>query len=105
MPPFTPVPLVSGIKHKPEALLHVGETIYVAAGGALQVYEIQYPQDGQSGPFGRERYVADGKSTVGSSVPKARLIRTKKAIARRPVDQLGWIEDTNTLVVLSGKPR
>ncbi|KAI5452750.1 Vacuolar morphogenesis protein 6 [Naganishia albida] len=83
MPPFTSVPLVSGIKHKPEALLHVGETIYVAAGGALQVYEIQYPQD------------------VGSSVPKAKLVRTKKAIARRPVDQLGWIEDTNTLVVLS----
>lgn len=40
--------------------------------------------------------------SVGSSVPKAKLQKTKKGIARRPIDQLGYIEDTNTLVVLSG---
>jgi hypothetical protein len=45
----------------------------------------------------------DRRVVVGSSVPKAKLVRTKKGISRRPVDQLGWIEDTNTLVVLSGK--
>lgn len=42
-------------------------------------------------------------SLVGSSVPKAKLQKTKKGIARRPIDQLGYIEDTNTLVVLSGE--
>jgi hypothetical protein len=48
MPPFTAFPLVSGIKDKVEAVLTVGETVYVACGGgSLQVYDLQYPQDSE----------------------------------------------------------
>jgi hypothetical protein len=30
------------------------------------------------------------------------LVDTKKALSRRPIDQLGYIPDNNSLVVLSG---
>ncbi|KAJ9116996.1 hypothetical protein QFC22_004654 [Naganishia vaughanmartiniae] len=84
MPPFTHTPLISGIKERAEAVLAVGQRIYVAcSGGILQVYELQYAQDAESSP------------------PKAKLVKTKKGIARRQIDQLGYIEDTDTLVVLS----
>ncbi|KAJ9101777.1 hypothetical protein QFC21_003116 [Naganishia friedmannii] len=84
MPPFTYSPLISGIKEKVEAVLAVGQRIYVACnGGILQIYELQYAQDAES------------------SAPKAKLIKTKKGIARRQIDQLGYIEDIDTLVVLS----
>ncbi|KAJ9122804.1 hypothetical protein QFC24_004235 [Naganishia onofrii] len=84
MPPFAYSPLISGIKEKVEAVLAVGQKIYVACnGGILQVYELQYAQD------------------ADSSAPKAKLVKTKKGVSRRQIDQLGYIEDTNTLVVLS----
>lgn len=48
MPPFTAFPLVSGIKDKVDAVLTVGETVYVACtGGIVHVYELQYPQDSE----------------------------------------------------------
>lgn len=34
--------------------------------------------------------------------PTVKLMTTKKAFSRRPIDQLGWLEETNELVVLSG---
>lgn len=46
-------------------------------------------------PFILLKIIAEGK-------PDVTLLETKKGFSRRSIDQLGFIKDTNSLVVLSG---
>ncbi|KIJ67051.1 hypothetical protein HYDPIDRAFT_174307 [Hydnomerulius pinastri MD-312] len=86
MAPFnTPTPIITGIKERPESLLVQGERLYIGtAAGNLHVYDL-----------------AAALSRTGDSVGAATLVETKKGLSRRAIDQLGYIKDINSLVVLS----
>lgn len=47
--------------------------------------------------------LSDLPIVVGSSVPKAKLISTRKGLTRKPIDQLEYLEDLDALAVLSGE--
>ncbi|KAG0694684.1 vacuolar sorting protein 39 domain 1-domain-containing protein [Suillus ampliporus] len=80
MAPFDPpTTVLSGFKERPEALLVQGDRLYVGtATGNLFIYE--------------HSELSENGST---------LVDTKKALSRRPIDQLGYIKDVNSLVILS----
>lgn len=76
------------------------DRLYVAlAGGGLGIYFFTPP----SSPYTEN---GKGKGRVKElAPPTVKLMTTKKAFSRRPIEQLGWIEETNELVVLSGESR
>lgn len=80
MAPFNPPNTVlSGFKERPEALLVQGDKLYIGtATGSLFIYEYNE--------------FSENAST---------LVDTKKGLSRRPIDQLGYIKDINSLVSLS----
>ncbi|KAG2145393.1 uncharacterized protein EDB93DRAFT_1288619 [Suillus bovinus] len=82
MAPFNPPnTILSGFKERPEALLVQGkrDKLYVGtATGNLFIYE--YNELSENG---------------------STLVDTKKGLSRRPIDQLGYIKDINSLVSLS----
>lgn len=83
MAPFnTPSIILSGFKERPESLLAEGERLYVGtATGNLHIYDLHCdPPDGDE---------------------HATLVETKKGLSRRAIDQLGYIKDINSIVVLS----
>lgn len=75
MRPFqTPSLLYSGIKEPVSSLLVQGDRIYLGTGtGGIYVHE-----------------------TTGAS------IEVKKGLTRRAIEQLGYVKDINSLVILSG---
>ncbi|KAI0267682.1 hypothetical protein BC834DRAFT_923439 [Gloeopeniophorella convolvens] len=83
MAPFEPPEIVlSGLKERIESLTVQGDRLYLGtATGSLHVYSIADP--------------ADGKGYTLA------LLDTKKALTRRAIDQLGYVKDINSLVVLS----
>ncbi|KAG2348015.1 hypothetical protein BDR05DRAFT_980946 [Suillus weaverae] len=80
MAPFNPPNTVlSGFKERPEALLVQGDKLYVGTAiGSLFIYE--YNELSENG---------------------STLVDTKKGLSRRPIDQLGYIKNINSLVSLS----
>jgi hypothetical protein len=83
------------------------DKVYVAlTGGTIQTYQTEGLQDGMFGHY-RRGYVklilfgVDGP--VGTSQPRARLISTRKGLARKPIDQLEYLEDLDALAILSGE--
>ncbi|KAK7032798.1 rab guanyl-nucleotide exchange factor [Favolaschia claudopus] len=83
MPPFFPPrPVVSGLKDKIDSLVVQGDRLYVGTGtGNLNIYGI-------------DDNVEDGEETVS-------LVEVKKSLTRRAIEQIGFIKDINSLVVLS----
>ncbi|KAJ7841376.1 vacuolar sorting protein 39 domain 1-domain-containing protein [Mycena olivaceomarginata] len=83
MAPFElPQAVVSKFKDKIESLTVQGDRLYVGtATGNLNIYGI-------------DDNVAEGEETVT-------LVETKKALTRRAIEQIGFIKDINSLVVLS----
>ncbi|KAJ7880982.1 hypothetical protein B0H14DRAFT_3763074 [Mycena olivaceomarginata] len=83
MAPFElPQAVVSKFKDKIESLTVQGDRLYVGtATGSLNIYGI-------------DDNVAEGEETVT-------LVETKKALTRRAIEQIGFIKDINSLVVLS----
>ncbi|KAG2140140.1 hypothetical protein DEU56DRAFT_798886 [Suillus clintonianus] len=78
-PFYQPTTVLSGFKERPEALLVQGDRLYVGtATGSLFIYE--YNELSENG---------------------STLVDTKKGLSRRPIDQLGYIKDINSLVSLS----
>ncbi|KIJ12775.1 hypothetical protein PAXINDRAFT_181469 [Paxillus involutus ATCC 200175] len=84
MAPFnTPTAVLSGFKERPESLLVQGDRLYIGtATGNIHIYDLH-----------------DGVDS--SSNPTMRFVEMKKAISRKAIDQLGYIKDINSLVVLS----
>ncbi|KIK98408.1 hypothetical protein PAXRUDRAFT_823887 [Paxillus rubicundulus Ve08.2h10] len=84
MAPFnTPTAVLSGFKERPESLLVQGNRLYIGtASGNIHLYDLH--------------------DEIGSSSkPMMRFVETKKAISRKAIDNLGYIKDINSLVVLS----
>ncbi|KAG1770992.1 vacuolar sorting protein 39 domain 1-domain-containing protein [Suillus occidentalis] len=78
-PFYPPNTVLSGFKERPEALLVQGDKLYVGtATGSLFIYEYNE--------------LSENRST---------LVDTKKGLSRRPIDQLGYIKDVNSLLSLS----
>jgi hypothetical protein len=130
MPPFEAVPLIQGLKDKVDAVLAqgpfpshartaspcvrpiwllirllTGNKLYVASGaGNLSVYRI----DEGPGKFSFRSWAPILALTIGpariddGSAYKATLLEIKKAASRRAIEQLGFIKELDTLVVLSG---
>ncbi|KIJ07903.1 hypothetical protein PAXINDRAFT_164538 [Paxillus involutus ATCC 200175] len=84
MAPFnTPTAVLSGFKERSESLLVQGDRLYIGtATGNIHIYDLH-----------------DGIDS--SSNPTMRFVEVKKAISRKAIDQLGYIKDINSLVVLS----
>ncbi|KAL0955078.1 hypothetical protein HGRIS_003995 [Hohenbuehelia grisea] len=85
MPPFlSPKSLTHGLKERVESLTVQGDRLYVGTGlGNLHIYALD----------DAAKY-EDGEEPLS-------LVETKKALTRRSIDQLGFIKDINSLVVLS----
>lgn len=83
MAPFEPPESVlTGFKERIEALSLQGDRLYVGTAiGNLSVYSVDSPPEGKA-------------YTVT-------LLETKKNFTRRAIDQLGFVKDINSLVVLS----
>ncbi|KAF5379787.1 hypothetical protein D9615_005708 [Tricholomella constricta] len=81
MAPFLyPTPIVSGLKEKIDALTVQGDRLYVGTStGNLYIYRVE-----------------DTNSEEAIT-----LVEIKKSLARRSIEQLGFIRDINSLVVLS----
>ncbi|KAJ7180691.1 vacuolar sorting protein 39 domain 2-domain-containing protein [Mycena filopes] len=81
MAPFElPRAVVSGLKDRIECLTVQGDRLYVGtAAGTLHIYSIDD---------------TDGEGTVT-------LVESKKGLARKAIEQIGFIRDINSLVVLS----
>ncbi|VDB94289.1 unnamed protein product [Peniophora sp. CBMAI 1063] len=81
MAPFeTPRAVVAGLKERAEAVLVQADRLYVGtSAGSLLIYALEEGDDG----------------------PSASLVDTKKGVARRAIEQLGYVKDINSLVVLA----
>ncbi|KXN86467.1 Vam6/Vps39-like protein [Leucoagaricus sp. SymC.cos] len=86
MPPFSaPKPVITGLKEKAESLYQYGDRLYVGtAAGNLHIYEVSTTRD-----------------ESGTEEQTITLLETKKSLARKSIDQLGYIKEINSLVVLS----
>ncbi|KAF8183420.1 hypothetical protein BJ912DRAFT_906001 [Pholiota molesta] len=82
MAPFTPPKVVlSGLKEKFDSLAVIADRLYLGSStGNLHVYGLN-----------------DGKGDSDS----LELVEVKKGLARRSIEQLGFVKDVNSLVVLS----
>ncbi|KAF7327882.1 Rab guanyl-nucleotide exchange factor [Mycena kentingensis (nom. inval.)] len=80
MAPFeAPLPVVSGIKDRIESLHVQGDRLYVGtATGILHIYGVEDDEE-------------DSMS----------LVESRRGLARRAIDQIGFIKDINSLVLLS----
>ncbi|KAF9223920.1 hypothetical protein BS17DRAFT_781417 [Gyrodon lividus] len=80
MAPFnTPTVVLSRFKERPESLLAQGHRLYIGtATGNIHIYDLH-----------------DGSSE------EMTFVEIRKAISRKAIDQLGYIKDINSLVVLS----
>ncbi|KAF7312336.1 Rab guanyl-nucleotide exchange factor [Mycena indigotica] len=80
MGPFDPPsPVVTGVKERVESLYVHGDRLYVGtATGILHIYSID----------------DDGEDSLV-------LVESKKGLARRAIEQIGFIKDINSLVLLS----
>ncbi|KAI0067184.1 hypothetical protein BV25DRAFT_1959388 [Artomyces pyxidatus] len=83
MAPFEPPQaVVSGLKEKIESLAIQGDRLYIGTVlGSLHIYNISEALGGESGP--------------------ATLQESRKGFARKAIEQLGYVKDINSLVVLS----
>ncbi|KAF8896557.1 vacuolar sorting protein 39 domain 2-domain-containing protein [Infundibulicybe gibba] len=82
MPPFTtPKAVISGFKEKIDAMTVHGDRLYIGtATGSLHIYSIDKKEGGED---------------------EVTLIETRKNLTRRGIEQLSFIKDINSLVVLS----
>ncbi|KAI6108169.1 hypothetical protein F5141DRAFT_100478 [Pisolithus sp. B1] len=82
MAPFnTPGIVVSGFKERPESILAQGERLYIGTStGNLHIYDL---------------------NASANPNEQSMLVETKKGLSRRAIDQLGYIKDINSLVLLS----
>ncbi|OCH95424.1 hypothetical protein OBBRIDRAFT_816580 [Obba rivulosa] len=82
-PFYPPHAVLSGFKERVECLTVQGDRLYFGTStGNLHIY-------------------AYGDTTSSNSEPHAELVETKKSLCRRAIDQLGYVKDVNSLVVLS----
>ncbi|KAH0832903.1 hypothetical protein J3R83DRAFT_11855 [Lanmaoa asiatica] len=83
MAPFdSPTIVLSGFKERPESLLVQGNRLYIGtATGNIHTYDLNEGTDAGN--------------------PTATPVETKTGISRKAIDQLGYIKDINSLVVLS----
>ncbi|KAF4597180.1 Vacuolar morphoproteinsis protein 6 [Pleurotus pulmonarius] len=86
MAPFTtPVPMIQGLKERIESVTVQGDRIYMGTSiGSLHVYSFD------------ESTIHGAADDVSTS-----LVEVKKGLTRRSIDQLGFVKDVNSLVVLS----
>jgi hypothetical protein len=116
MAPFDPpTTVLSGIKERPEALLLQGKFPECVASVTL------LNRSTQTAGYMLEQQQAIFSSMITTNFPVryscivpvlkrsfqyqengSTLVDTKKALSRRPIDQLGYIPDNNSLAVLSG---
>ncbi|KAI0073891.1 hypothetical protein K474DRAFT_1626886 [Panus rudis PR-1116 ss-1] len=84
MAPFQPPrAIIKGVKERIESLLVQGDKLYVGtATGNVHIYVIH-----------------DGESSDGEQ--RAELLETKKALSRRAIEQLGFVQDINSIAVLT----
>ncbi|KAF9236310.1 hypothetical protein BU15DRAFT_89236 [Melanogaster broomeanus] len=84
MAPFNkPTVVLTGFKERPESLLAQGDRLYIGtAAGNVHIYDLH-------------------DETSEDASPTMTLVETKQAISRKAIDQLGYIKDINSLVVLS----
>ncbi|TFK27815.1 hypothetical protein FA15DRAFT_666044 [Coprinopsis marcescibilis] len=89
MAPFlSPRTIVTGIKEKIDSLLVQGDRLYLGSSvGNLHIY-------------GSERDGGSESENAGQE-PLFKLVEMKKGVTRRAIEQLGFIKDVNSLVVLS----
>ncbi|KAI0035408.1 hypothetical protein K488DRAFT_43415 [Vararia minispora EC-137] len=82
MAPFHPPRLLAtGVKERIEAVTRQADRLYLGTStGSLYVYGFEHGLDA-----------------------KATLIETKKGISRRAIEQLGYVKDINSLVILSAE--
>ncbi|KAH8118200.1 vacuolar sorting protein 39 domain 1-domain-containing protein [Phellopilus nigrolimitatus] len=80
MAPFCePLPIINGFKEKVESLTVQGDRIYIGSGsGNLHVYNIDQDEDG---------YTSE--------------LVTTKSLSKKPIEQVGYIKDINSVVALS----
>ncbi|KAF8071649.1 hypothetical protein FPV67DRAFT_1746459, partial [Lyophyllum atratum] len=85
MAPFLyPTPIISGFKEKIDALTVQGDRLYVGTStGNLHTYRVEEPDSTHAGE------------------DAITLVEVKKGLTRRSIEQLGYIKDINSLVVLS----
>ncbi|KAG9225012.1 hypothetical protein CCMSSC00406_0001837 [Pleurotus cornucopiae] len=86
MAPFTtPVPMIQGLKERVDSVTVQGDRIYIGTSiGSLHVYSFD------------ESTIQGAAGDVSTS-----LVEVKKGLTRRSIDQLGFVKDVNSLVVLS----
>lgn len=82
MAPFnTPGIVITGFKERPESILAQGNRLYIGTStGNLHIHDL-----------------SDSTNPNEQSV----LVETRKGLSRRAIDQLGYIKDLNSLVLLS----
>ena len=66
-------------------------------GGDLHIYSFR-----KDGLFVVDFFSPGTEYSISEDKPVVALLETKKAFTRRSIDQLGFIKDTNSLVILSG---
>ncbi|KAN0065789.1 Vacuolar morphogenesis protein 6 [Thecaphora frezii] len=102
---FDSSPLLQGYKDKPESILVHGAKLFIAsATGNLSVYRIDqyHPDDASSSKAGESSLSAQSASSLQPHRPlQTEPIQVVKGFARRPIEKLGVIKETNTLVSLS----
>ncbi|KAG8924938.1 Vacuolar morphogenesis protein 6 [Tulasnella sp. 418] len=82
MPPFSPQAIILGVKERVESIASYADRLYIGTSvGTLSIYALQKDEDGNPAP--------------------AELVESKKSFTRRAIEQLGFIKDVSSLVVLS----
>lgn len=84
-----------------------GDKLYIGtATGNIHIYDLNEGTDTGAFVFTRVHPRLPSSARVRRSdegaTPTATLVGTKTGISRRAIDQLGYIKDVNSLVVLSG---
>ncbi|KAJ3506301.1 hypothetical protein NMY22_g17296 [Coprinellus aureogranulatus] len=89
MAPFeAPEVIATGIKEKIDSLLVQADRLYLGSStGSLHIYSLKHQQD--------------DAVAGGSSHASFQLEEVRKGVARRSIEQIGFIKDVNSLVVLS----
>ena len=119
MAPFnTPTTVLSGFKERPESLLVQGDSrspftgctlltgfqgdrLYIGtATGNIHIYDLNEGTNAGAFMFFRPS-ITDVRSAEGVN-PAATPVEIKTGISRKAIEQLGYIKDINSLIVLSG---
>lgn len=99
MTPFeTPDALITSLKERAEAVTVQGERLYIGTStGSLLIYEL-----GDDTGASRKLHALLQVTHISLDGSSGRLLDTRKGVARRAIEQLGYVKDINSLVVLAG---